>query len=273
MHQVNISFLSCSRAMNELCTTIPGRTRMPVTVYRMVMFFKKALCLLHNLASLQATSETIPETQRPIQKRSRIEEREYVVTKSLANSLASIAYSIEWKPGQSGHSNLLEGILFCILEHTGRLVSEAVFSEHVAVSDNPGNISKVDDSIPSRSVRHESRYLVQILRAAMGGLNKKEVIAQALAANSSTSSMNGPLVGSTISSTLSADLLSKAKKLLQSTLVKAAVGGTDLESLRLPTPPIEEIDVPVEVDDPVEKYGSEWLIQSVWGLVGWDMVA
>jgi hypothetical protein len=273
MHQVKTSFLACFNAMNELCATIPGRSRIPETVYRMVMFFKKALGLLHNLASSQAESGNIQEPQRPRHKRSRVEEREYIVTKSLANSLASVAYGIEWKFGQPGHADLLEGLLFCVLERTGSLLSEAIFAEHVATSDNPGNISKTDGPIPSGSVEHESRYMVQILQAAVGGSKRRELIAQVLAAGHSTSSVKTPLVGSTLSLALSADLLSKAKKILQSTLVKTAVGGPDLESLRLPTPPLEEVEVPVEVDDQVEKYGSEWLVQSVWGIIGWDMIA
>jgi hypothetical protein len=273
MHQVKTSFLSCFKAMNELCVTIPGRARMPETVYRMVTFYKKALGLLHSLANAQAEFETVQERQRPRNKRSRMEEREYIATKSLANSLTSIALGIEWIFGQPGHADLLEGILFCVLEQTGRLISEVIFAEHIATSDNPGNISKVDDQIPSGNIHHDSRYMVQILQAAVGGPKRRELIAQVLAAGNSNSSMKTPPVSSTLSLAFSSDLLSKAKKLLQSTLVNCAVGGPGLESLRLPTPPIEEVDVQFEVDDQAEKYGSEWLVQSVWGIIGWDMIA
>jgi hypothetical protein len=239
----------------------------------MVMFFNKALKLLHSICKMQAESEVVRDNQRPRRKRSRVEEREYLVTKALASSLASIAYGIEWKVGQTGHADLLEGILFCIMEQTGRLLSEAVFAEHVAASDNPGNISKTEDRVPSGSVKHESRYMVQILQAALGSVTRRNLIAQVLALGKSSSVQQAHVIGSSLSSTPPSDLLTKARKLLQNTMVKCAVGGSDLETLRLPTPPIEEVESPIEVDEEVEKYGSEWLVHSVWGIISWDMIA
>ncbi|KAE9372298.1 hypothetical protein N431DRAFT_439408, partial [Stipitochalara longipes BDJ] len=163
-------------------------------------------------------------------------------------------------------------MLFCVLEKAGRLVSEAVFAEHVATSDNPGNISKADDPLSSGLVKHESRYLVQILQAAVGGSKKRELIAQVLAQGKPTLNSQNRATESVISAALSGDLLSKVRKLLQSTLVKSAVGGLDLQTLRLPTPPLEEAEMQVEIEGEVEKYGSEWLIQSIWGIIGWDLI-
>lgn len=246
---------------------------MPEVVYRLVTFFKQALTHLHSLSTIQAEYEVARNCERPSHKRSRTEESEYIVTKSLASSLASIVCGIEWKAGQYGHAELLEGMLFCILEHTGRLVSEAIFAEHVATSDNSGNISKVNDPAPNESVKHESRYIVQILQAAFGGMQRRELIAHILASGKSISNGQAHLAGSASSLALSNNFFSKFKKLLQSTLVKSAVGGPDLETLRFTTPPIEETELVVEARDAFEKYGPEWLVQSVWSLVGWDMIA
>jgi hypothetical protein len=195
------------------------------------------------------------------------------VTKYLANCLVSILDGIEWKVGRPGHADLLEGMLFCVLEEAGRLVSEAVFAEHVATSDNPGNISKTNDPMLQKSINHESRYLVQILQAAVGGTKKRELIAQVLAQGNPDSNEQRRLAGSAMSLALSGDLLSKTRKLLQSTLVRSAVGESNLETLRLPTPPLEETDMPLETNGQIEKYGSEWLVQSVWGIIGWDLIA
>jgi len=258
--------------MNELCATIPGRSKIPEVVYRMVMFFSKALDLLHNLGTLQAGHEVVQSAQRPRHKRSRVEEREFIVTKYLAKSLASIVSEIEWKAGQPGHADLLEGTLYCVLENVGRLLSEAVFAEHVAVSDNPGNISKTDNPIGSGSAKHESRYLILILHASVGGSRKRELIAQVLAQGKASSGGQPRVAESAMALALSGDLLYKAKKLLQSTLIKSAVGGPDLETLRLPTPPLE-VEMQVEIHDEVEKYDSEWLVQSLWGIIGWDLIA
>ncbi|KAN0110452.1 hypothetical protein V8E51_006839 [Hyaloscypha variabilis] len=273
MYQITFSFLSCFEAMNELCATIPGRAKMPEVVYRMVMFCNKALNLRRSLGNLQAQFEVDQDAQRPRQKRSRVEPREYTVTKYLANCLVSLLDGIEWKVGRPGHADLLEGMLFCVLEEAGRLVSEAVFAEHVATSDNPGNISKTNDPMLQKSINHESRYLVQILQAAVGGTKKRALIAQVLAQGNPDSNEQRRLAGSAMSLALSGDLLSKTRKLLQSTLVRSAVGESNLETLRLPTPPLEETDMPLETNGQIEKYGSEWLVQSVWGIIGWDLIA
>lgn len=273
MHQVKISYMACFKSTTELCLTIPGRARMAEIVYRMVIFFKKALKLLHMLGELQVEYEAAQACQKPRHKRSRLEEREYIVSKTLAASLASIAHDMEWKGGQCGHADLLEGMLFCIMEQTGRLLSEAVFAEHVATSDNPGNISKSVDPVPSPSIKHESRYMVQILQAALGGTTRRKEIAQVLDLGTPSSGGQAAAAIAPRSSASPADLLSKAKKLLQSTLVKSAVGGHYLETLRLPTPPMEEAELTTDVDEEIEEYGTEWLIHSLWGIIGWDMIA
>jgi hypothetical protein len=259
--------------MNELYLTIPGRAKMPEIVYRMVIFFSNSLNLLRKLGTLQAEHETAQDIRRPRHKRNRIEDGEYVINKCLANSLASIVWRLEWKAQQPGHADLLEGMLFSILEHTGRLVSEAVFAEHVVTSDNPGNITKKNEWKACESVKLESRYMVKILQAALGGSERRELVAQVMTAGKPNSNSQAHFSGSALSSALSSDLLSRAKKLLQSTLVKSVAGGPDLETLRLPTPPIEGAGLLVEVGDEVEKYGSEWLIESVWGIIGWDIIA
>lgn len=258
--------------MNELCHTIPGRSKIPEIVYRMVTLFKNSLNLLRTLAELQVEYEVAQERRRPKHKRSRIEGREYAVNKYLASSLATILHRLEWKSQQPGHADLLEGMLFSLLEPTGRLISKAVFCEHVAISDNPGNISKNDDPDCSGDFKNESRYIVQILRAALGSSERRDLISQVLSTRLQTPGNTESIDGSAPSAIKSGDLFSKAKKLLQSTLVKSAVGGADLETLRLPTPPIEDDEMLVEVDDEIEKYGSEWLIESVWGIIGWDMI-
>ena len=179
--------------------------------------------------------------------------------------LVSIAYGLEWKVNQHGHGDLLEGILFLLLEHTGRLVSESVFGEHVAASENPGNITTNTIATRKEVVGSEARYVVQILHAALGASDRKDLVATVLAA---------PKSNDGASSTRSGDLalLSKVKKLLQSTLVRNTVGGEDLETLRLPTPPLERTRLPNGKGLQVERYGPDWLVETVWALIGWDLM-
>jgi hypothetical protein len=295
MHQVALSFLSCFKALNELCRTIPGRAKKAEIVYKMVMFFNKALNLLQTVISLQTEHEAVHERRKSRHKRCRVDEEEYIVNKYLTKSLASMAYGLEWKADQPGHSDLLEGFLFSVLEHIGRLVSEAVFAEHVATSDKPGNITKNTPLSPAKDSL-ESRYMIKILYAALGGSDRKDLVARVLATGKRQLSRLRSSVGSSllspdkadikglsrysdaaekvlqIANDPSGDLLSKGKKLLQSTLVKSAVGGGELETLRLPTPPAEESISILGANNENERFGSDWLIETVWALIGWDLI-
>jgi hypothetical protein len=272
MHQVALSFLSCFHALNELCRTIPGRAKKTEIVHKMVMFFNKALNLLQTVISLQTEHEAVHEHRTSRHKHGRVDEEEYVVSKYLAKSLVSMAYGPEWEAHQTGHSDLLEGILFSVLEHIGRLVSEAVFAEHVAMSDKPGNMTKTTSLSPF-SAGLESRYMIKVLYAALGGSDRKDLVARVLATGKRSVTSESRLRSTVGSSLLSGGLLSKGKKLLQSALVKSAVGGAGLEILRLPTPPAEDSMSVLEVINEDEHFDSEWVIETVWALIGWDLVA
>lgn len=265
---VGVSFIACFKAFNEICKTIPGRAKKAELVFYLVMFFNKSLDFLKTFSDLQADKE-ISVLRGRSHKRVHVEQGEFAVNKYLSKMLSSIAYGLEWKVYQPGHSDLLEGILSSVLEHIGRLLSESVFEEHVAISDNPGNISKGRLQKFNESSRIEARYMVQILHATMGGEERKGLVAQIL------SSGRTPAGQSSLNSTnrvLSGDVLLKAKKLLQSTLMKKAVGGEELETLRLPTPPIETSEVVVPKRPKLERYGSDWLVETIWALIGWDLM-
>ncbi|KAI1003422.1 hypothetical protein K3495_g4785 [Podosphaera aphanis] len=269
MNQVAMSFLSCFKALNLLSGTPPGRTRKDKIVYQMVMFFNRSLDSLHAMSLTQTEHEAAHghDCSRPS---TYVVDEEYIVNRSLVNCLVLILKSLDWKADVAGHSDLLEGILCSVLKHTGRLVSEAIFLEHVATSDNPGNMTQDSPVLTSQKPSaFESRYVVQILHAALGGTSKKLRIAEVLAARKDQTS-RPDATHSFLSSNRS---LSHALLLLQSTLVKSAVGGNHLESFRMPTPPAEEPQTAVDENSSVERYGSEWLLENVWTLVGWDLVA
>lgn len=270
VNQIGLSFLACFVAFNELCRTIPGRAKKSELIFQLVMFFTKTLEFLKMLCGLQEEHEIIQRDRRQRDKRPKVEEKEYAVNKYLTKMLASLAYSLEWKVGQPGHCELLEGILFSTIEHIGRLVSEVVFGEHVATSDNPGNITKSAHVAPKAPARSEARYIVQVLHAALGGTDRKSLVSQILADKQTAlgaykTASSGGLPGNLL-------LLSKVKRLLQSTLMKSTVGGEELETLRLPAPPQERMEVQNVVGIGAEKYGSDWLIETVWALIGWDLI-
>jgi hypothetical protein len=271
LHHIRLSFLASFRAFNELCRTIPGRSKKPKLIFELVMFFGKTLDFLQTIGIQQAAEQEESRLHgMRSSKRVRDEEGEYAINKYFTRTLSSLAYGLEWSVHQSSHCELLEGILFCILEHTGRLVSKAIFLEHVATSDNPGNISKTNTPASKPVAQFEARYIVQVLHAALGGSEKKDLVTKILAAGKTNT--RDFKHASNHSTVLSGDLLLKARKLLQSTLMKSTVGGEDLEALRLPTPPAERTDFEIPEASRIEPYGSDWLVEMVWTLIGWDLV-
>lgn len=262
LHQVVLSFQACFGAVSALFLTIPGRAKKSEIIYRMVMFFKTSIDVLHMMSTLQSEAERDRRHQTSRRKRN-VEKEEYAANKYLTRTIASIAAGVQWKL-QPGHKEILEGILFSVFEHTGRLISDAVFGEHVAASDNTGNITKSADVAMSKMPGYVSRYTVQILHAFMGDPARRQLIAQIL------SPANSNFSGSASGTASAGDSFGKAKSLLQSTSLRSIVGGVDLKSLSLPRPPAEHTKVD-EVGG-VERYGKDWLLEMVWGLVGWDLV-
>ncbi|KHJ32695.1 hypothetical protein EV44_g5909 [Erysiphe necator] len=266
MDQIAIAFLVCFDALSELCKNIPGRGYKYEITYRMVTFFQKSLELIHSNSSLQANHEN-SHNQEIYSKDSSTLEEDYIVNNSVTRCLTSILQNLNWEVKNPSHSDFCEGILFSILDFTGRLISEAVFSEHVAGSDNPGNITNNTTSVNQLAIKLESKYIIQILQAALDNENKKQIIAHVLSNNNKRFDQC-TLVEPSISSK---DLLSRATYLLQSTLVKSAVGGDDMESLKSPIPPTERINFN-SVDQEEEKFGPEWLLEKVWAIIGWDLI-
>lgn len=268
MHQIVHGFQSCFNALNDVCRTIIGRSKRLDIVYRLAMFFNTALDHLHKVCTLQAENEG--DSKRKTRKRRSKTDAEYAVNKYLGQALISIT-RLEWTAGSPGHSDILESILFSILAHTGRLVSNAVFNEHVAVSDNVGNITLDDTDTPRPGAHLEARYFIPILREAIGTTNdRRDLISRVLCHGGRDSKNQRQATRPHMQEAAAKSLLIKARKLLQETLVKFAVGGEELHSLAMPENP-GHLDDEVEPIYDAEKYGREWLLESVWAIVGWEL--
>jgi hypothetical protein len=267
MHQVFLGFRSCFDSLHDLCRTILGRKKRFEIVHRLVMFFNKSLEHLRTVCTIQAETE-FADSRRLRHKRVRTED-EYAVNKQMTGMLVSIAH-MDWKATQIGHSEILEGILFSILDNTGRLLSNAVFKEHVAISDRIGNITKGLPSLLPAAAKLEARYIMPVLHAALGRTSaRKELIARVLTENTAKFDNQRR---SQSSSGEKRDLLVKARKMIQSSLLKSAVGGEGLVGLKLPAPPEEDGYIALEVDTGVERYGPEWLVESIWAAIGWELI-
>jgi hypothetical protein len=258
MHQLSLGYQLCFDSLNEICKTMLGRTKKNDIIYRMSGFVQKAIAFLHDISLAQEYKESKAPRRQSSNGHDGIE---YIVNKNLANAIASMLAGLEWEVGKPGHSELLEGILYTILQHTGKLVSVAVFNEHVASSEKEGKVTEKTQRAEVCTAKFESRYIIQILYTAIGGATRTELISQVLAAGRPNMSKDGK-----------GDLVSKARKLLQSTLINNSTSGVSMETLRLPPPPSEDTAVPDAVHHSVEKYSPEWLVEMAWALVGWDMV-
>jgi hypothetical protein len=257
MHQIALGFCASFEALNELSRTIPGRKKRFEIVVGLVTFFKHALDYLHTFSCRQAEREN-NDKQGLQNKRARAEQSEYAVNKYLSIALAQMS-QMEWKIGQPGHSEILEGMLCSVLTHTGHLLSYSIFNEHVAGSDKPGNISLRGRPLQTTATKFEFRYIIPILHATLGGTARRELVARVL---------GDRRLGRSVS--LEGQLLLNAKKLLQNTLVKSAVG-VEVEGLKLPELPEEGETYSPSFSHRVEQYGSEWFLEAVWALVGWDL--
>lgn len=266
-----LNFMSVFEALNVISRTIEGRKRKGRLVYAMTMFFSKSLDLLHTLGGMQLEHEEAIENQDP-RRKACVEEAEYVADKHLERILSTIVYNLGWKQNQAVHSELLEGILYVVLDHTGRMLSMTVFRENVAASKNPGNITETDgDAIPNKLSKHEMRYAVQVLHNALGGRDKKDLFLHVLASGKRNLPTQVRMGGSGTISVPHGDLLKKAKILLQSTLVKTTLGHDELETLISPSMAEEVSD---SVVDGVENiiHGPLWFVEQMWSLIGWDLV-
>jgi hypothetical protein len=261
MQQLALSFRSCVEALNTLCRTILGRQKRFEIVYRLVNFFSRSLDHLHTICNIQAENEL---ATRKLRHKRQKTESEYAINKYMTGMLTNVS-QVDWKVGQAAHSEVLEGILFSILNHTGRLLSNAVFKEHVSTSDRVGNITKGGTEILPGAAKLETRCIVPILHAALGkSTTRKELIARVLAERATDGSVKMQTPSHR------RNLILKARKMIQSSLVKSAVGGEALQSLRTPNRP-EEGQYTSDFVVPVDMYGSEWLLESVWALIGWEL--
>lgn len=245
-YQVKLGFMSCFTTLNGICGTIPGRKlKKGFVIYGMVSFMTRAIKLLHTLCKEQTEHRKSREDPGD-------EQEVYAVNKCLTCTIVSIILGLDFEVGKPGHAELLEGILFTILEHTGSLLSVAIFGDDMPVKKKRG--CKDKNKTPTIDTTNaESLYMVQILYAALGGAEKQKLVSRVLMAGDG------------------AELIEKAKRFIQGTLLKSTYGKEHIESLRLPVLPEEEVEVP-EVEYDGEIHGQDWLINMATSIVGWDLV-
>lgn len=280
-HQLDLSYQCCFDGLTGLCQTILGRGKRHAIIYGLVKFFGDAIAVVTASCVSQAEYE-LNRNLQPHQKRQRTDkgrEGDNPTAKSLTACLVSVLSSLHWQEGQNSHADTLEGILFYILRRTGCIISQITFKEEVVSSNLLRHISKAngaDSGVAERAATLESWYIWQIIQAALGGSDpdRRDLVMKVLAKNVTLATGAG-VVGQTKRG-LTGGLLENEKRKLQSTLVQSIIGESPelafMDSLKLPSRPDIEEAPPSTMDDDGNENKIHWFIESIWALVGWDMV-
>ncbi|KAL5002196.1 hypothetical protein BDV10DRAFT_181880 [Aspergillus recurvatus] len=167
-----------------------------------------------------------------------------------------------------GHRRLLEGFLYVLLNRVGKVLSLFVFQDlqlrpdlRIDPDKLPLPAGLIDAEVDGKSLgaaQTEARYLVCLVRGALTVLDKHPTL------------LSAPLEDSP-----EARFLSSIKARLQSTLVQAVFGADSEFGQALEKPaPSKGFDVKKLVEDhqPSEISVSEWYIQELWQLLGWEML-
>ncbi|KAL6238545.1 hypothetical protein BDW75DRAFT_246978 [Aspergillus navahoensis] len=165
-----------------------------------------------------------------------------------------------------GHRRLLEGFLYALLNRAGKVLSLLVFQDLQLRPDLRMDPEKLplpaglkDTEVDGKSLgaaQTEAKYLVCLARGALTALDKHQTSLSAQLEDMSE-----------------VRSLSSIKERLQSTLVQAVFGAdSDFgQTLEKPAPPKgSDIKKLLEVHQPSEISVSEWYVQELWQLLGWE---
>lgn len=267
--RVILTFLSCMGTFDNICKTITGRKdESGKIIYHILDFYRTNLGLLARLAAQQTNGDPDAHSRRVLRsssnsKRRRIDSHEYTANKLLGRVLTCIVFNINWKETLPAHGELLEGILYTIIHHAGRVLSVAMFGEVVADSDLIGHITKstsLDQLLSNVTNKSENRYIIQILHSALGGVSKKTLFVNVLQARKADKHARAS----------ASDLIGKARTILQNTLVKAMSAVDVGEQLEEPVTLVDDVDRRSK-DDDFGIYGASWYVGKMWDLIGWDV--
>jgi hypothetical protein len=241
--EVASGYRSCFQALDRSQRSIVGRNSKATAniPYLLCSFFNNILDYLHKFC------ENLAESHRS-QEASSVEDTQFVVPKLIAQMLISIIRDTEWKAERSTHRDILEGVISTIVDHAGILLSLGIFGENIGDSNLPSNISNETETRNySGLISYESRYLVPILSAALDVEKEKNLITPG-------------------------GVREKAMEKVKRALTKSTIG-TNLATLKMPAKQMDEEPLSIPELPHHKTYSTEWLIESLWALVGWEVEA
>lgn len=264
MNNVILAFLSCIGIFDRVCATILGRDKKSAMIYSISKFVLINLHLLHSLVIRQTSEEQITEQKSPENIEAPTERKEYVANKQLSRTLCTIFYNIAWSPQNQAHAELLEGMLYSLLHGTGRLLSLVFFDEVVTDLDR----NTPHDSVDTERI-HESElhYVVQILRNAMGGSDRRDLIIEVLKSNQMRKT--GIQHNDRLKTHSMPGLLGIVKERLENTLLRNTV--SDIAGEGFDTPP-EFLEDEEATSPRNEGELRNWFAVQIYDTLGLDLV-
>lgn len=268
---ISVVWSTCLKALSHLCRDINGRQSKGAIIYGLVGFFKRVLQQIQHLCCCATPNDDLFSTRRA------------AAVKALTKLLSYILTSPDLSATQTSHLEVLEGILSLLLGRIGSLISQATFREHITICKTPGQVSaaamKDTPITPINNVNFEGTYLATALKNAIWGTDtdrrgscrdRKNQVLQMLGKG------NKNLVAG-LSAEVTQDHLSleSAMRRLQSTLIKGIFGDNGkefMDTLKVFEEDEEEEEAEENTEQAITKCFEESFIESVWSVVGWDMI-
>ncbi|KAI2060050.1 hypothetical protein LOZ36_002441 [Ophidiomyces ophidiicola] len=287
LRDISIVFEQCYpiifRALQRLAGREDGACAYGIIVYRLVHLFQSILLHLHRHTLLRAKllisrAKSVSKKARQTAKAKRentIESLSPQLSREDSRLLDTVSQLLvkmilQITTGKNDHSDLLEGFLFVLLEHVGKVLGSLVFKglksdTSLAVCPTrlpipcPGfqdTENGTNVSILECAAMLQSRHLICILEHALSIQCQGDSASGFVGAHSSL-------------------LVRGRKRKLQNTLLKGVFGHDDptlqesLKSSREINPSLPTGYSDNDLDSPGCDKG-DWFVQEVWRLLGWD---
>jgi hypothetical protein len=259
----------CMKGLTHLCRDIPGRGSKGQVIYSLVHFFAAGLDRLQELGAEEAVCKvSIVSYNQSSGCNMNLEPRNgsFVIISRYSKFLAKILSCPDLQKANTSHIEVLEGMLSILLQRTGELLSEVVFSNVVSSSTRPGRIASSTPETPSSlkelAAEITGRRLASILQYALEGRSEKEKVS--VAAMLSGTKLSGKHAKETT-------LLTRARHRLQETLLKGIFGQDGEEFMNaLRTP--DTVENCATGTPHAFGVRNEGFVESVWSAVGWDLI-
>ncbi|EEH22781.1 hypothetical protein PABG_04992 [Paracoccidioides brasiliensis Pb03] len=282
------------QALNKVSEKDPTSSGIGVITYHVVNLFYRVLSHSHqyilskakdNIAQEKSVGKKVKQgsktrlTKSTASTSTQPPSDEEITLKLFSNFLTGMILSLN--PVRPEENCLLEGFLFSLLEHVGKMLSLFVFKELYSNPDLrlnsaklpvPGNFDKGyaargEMAVAQRAAESEAKHLIWILERAIAFTDQFERPSD----ETNTHSVS-------TEATIPQGMLERARTKLQNTLLKGIFGEKEQEfrdSLKMPEKPAYspgERSISRQTHVSVEKEPAEWFTQEVWRLVGWDVL-